>query len=145
MGSDLGTEYSSIDQLADIYRIKVNRWGRAPLSYKKKQIQAIPIRHLQPTLTISSSRLESSLSSHKRSGETLGFVNLFSTQERKKTRRKEGLGLSKQLCELVKHMPADISPKLLPKLLPKEPHSVHSHFSVYKWHFQVENHHLEFS
>ena len=40
--SDFGTECSSIGQLADIYRIKVNRWGRAPLSYRKKQIQAIP-------------------------------------------------------------------------------------------------------
>ena len=41
-GRDLGTEYSSICQLADIYRIKIKRWGRAPLSYRKKQIQAIP-------------------------------------------------------------------------------------------------------
>ena len=37
IGRDFGTEYSSICQLADIYRIKINRWERAPLSYRKKQ------------------------------------------------------------------------------------------------------------
>ena len=41
-GRDFGTEYGSIDQLLDIYIIKINRLGRAPLSYRRKQIQAIP-------------------------------------------------------------------------------------------------------